>query len=475
MKRFFLPFLLAAVTICLFPSCSSDNNDDNEEIKVPELVNGTTNWFDVTFTKIDDGGYTYDGGHQISSGALGQGWKLIATYPIESNGRLSRKQFNETLDQGRVLQMMYLNPDGTRLTNYYLPTSSENPDFYTTYNVKYNDDGWIKPTTSAAGYDGSIQILDVWVKDLDKPTFMMAAIVHKNSITTTDGQKEQYGVRFYQSMDKDDVSKIMNEHNFNGDNYAPDSCRFYIKVSSDVENEYVYAPFEQINFELTDDKLESGNPYAAFNYFDSIVWKRADGTGTSVRLYEKKRNGYSLTYKWSNYFFDKDRMETLTEGWRNGEVMYRLITSIPFRLRDFLCYDWADGAQADGTTISLNVADMLNPDTEYQLIQPRKDAQGHLYSRLYVWPKPTQRDMTLDEEVEILHQLMKGYFPLCRAVTDDAREAKIRANFHCLPAKAKILYHSTWENTNMVLVREDPDEENDTDGRVYILAEPNEQ
>lgn len=262
------------------------------------------------------------------------------------------------------------------------------------------------------------------------------------------------------------------------DEAVPSGCKFNITVSSDSSfYESWYSPFELLHFKLTDSNgdVKFSNP--AFEYFDSITWRREDNKGGYYTLSVKNTNGISAKTEWSTYFYDNNDVVMVAEGWKDGRVAYGTYQNLVLRLSSFLCYDWSNGAQPV-EKYGTGIYNIFDKDEEYNLYPPRDDGNGHLYSRLFIWEN-NGKELSLDEQRDRLLSLFSSYYITHREIKSDTVAAKVRAHFHCMPATDTPVYYWLTPKyarvktcSHIALMYAPGDEELGTPGRYYIHAEP---
>ena len=441
MKRI-LFFLSSLVLLIFMSACGGDDNNGGK----PDVINGSQSWSLVTFQRLSDGSFYYHDGQSpddevLRNNVFGNGWKLVKANEIGDDGRMITNSYYAKVPS----EALFFDRDGSKLYEYHL---NENRVTSGSHKIYTGRDGWY----SFDSYAGSDRWGDTQIIEYNKDDQGHEYIIVLGRLYSVGSDKVLYGVKYYTKLNDDQATDIRDRF----EEEVPDDCKFGVKIDAKkypgaIGDSIFYAPFEFIHFKMTDSNGQSIIQNPAFAYYDSITWRRSDNVGGTQKLCSKDGDVLHAKYEWSNYFYDKDGIDILVEGWRRGEVVYSVYLNMKFRQRDFLCYDWSDKVGTPDKTA-------------------RYDKDGNLYARVFTW---AEKGMAPKEECEQLYELLQRYYPSVLKVKADKVE-KCRSFFHCLPPADIPVYYTNQWGSRIAIVLAKGDEDFGTPDQYYIHAEPSE-
>lgn len=459
MKKFSF-FICCLMLLGLITACSDDDNNEDK----PDVINGSQDWSAVTFQKLADGSFYYHNSQSPSEwdlqhGVFGHGWKLEKANEIGDDGRMKTNSYYTKVPP----EVLFFDNDGNKIFEYH---PGENSATYGSHEVYVSNGGWY----SFDSYSGSDRWGDTQVIKYNKDENGNEYIIVLGRLYSDGSNQPHYGVKYYTKLDDEKTTDIRNGF----EEKVPDDCKFGVKIDAKkypgvTGDSVFYAPFEFIHFIITDSKGQSNIQNPTFAYYDSITWRRSDNVGGNIKLYSHEGNKTSATFEWSNYFYDKDLIYILVEGWKHGEVVYSANLEMNFRQRDFLCYDWTDKVETP-EKIGTGIYNVFIPGERYNLYPPRYDKDGNLYARIFTW---SDYGMTANEECEQLYKLLYRYYSLLRKIDSDKAD-KYHSYFHCLPANDTPVYFANQWGSKVAIVLAKGDDEIGTPEQYYIHAEPSE-
>ncbi len=459
MKRI-LFFLSSLVLLIFMSACGGDDNNGGK----PDVINGSQSWSLVTFQRLSDGSFYYHDGQSpddevLRNNVFGNGWKLVKANEIGDDGRMITNSYYAKVPS----EALFFDRDGSKLYEYHL---NENRVTSGSHKIYTGRDGWY----SFDSYAGSDRWGDTQIIEYNKDDQGHEYIIVLGRLYSVGSDKVLYGVKYYTKLNDDQATDIRDRF----EEEVPDDCKFGVKIDAKkypgaIGDSIFYAPFEFIHFKMTDSNGQSIIQNPAFAYYDSITWRRSDNVGGTQKLCSKDGDVLHAKYEWSNYFYDKDGIDILVEGWRRGEVVYSVYLNMKFRQRDFLCYNWSDKVGTPDKT-GTGIYNMFIPSEQYLLFTPRYDKDGNLYARVFTW---AEKGMAPKEECEQLLNLLHRYYPSVSEVKADKVE-KCRSFFHCLPPADIPVYYTNQWGSRIAIVLAKGDEDFGTPDQYYIYAEPSE-
>ncbi len=462
MRKIFGLFCLLAF-IGMATSCSDDDDE-------PELTNGSRNLKHMVFQFNSDGNCSYDGTcptpQQMNSEVFGHGWQTVGVYEIDQDGHMSTSEYYQQQGITPSSEIQYFNPNGTVLTHYHEFGYTHDGPQYFSYRGEYNDGFYF-----IKQYDNdkfAFQALEIFQNKHGETCLAVLKELYQTHMT---GEKsiKHYGVEILTKADDDIVKALQNQLHYNGDTTPPDSCKFNIKIK---EGERAYAPFEKLHLELTDANGTESLSNPAFCYFDSITCQLYYGAwsqGYPCKVFDNKWKREKIALNWTNSFYS-DKEKLVTEGWKDGQVIYKQMIPLEVKGLDFMCYNWADYAKATDKPTKQVITNMFIPAVSYTLVPPCSDGKGHLYSRLYTIDA-NGRNISVKSQQGILQDKMKEYYySNGKEIVKQEDVTATRALFHCLPETSEPVWY--WKTRNSIVVlATDP---NYNGGRYFLHAEPRE-
>lgn len=437
----------------MFTSCSSEvnNEEDNEVDKVlPQNIKD-----EITFNVNKDGSVVYTGKtltlDEMEQHVYGHGWKSIASYRIDENGKL----YKESTKDYEAHEMFYFDHQGSTMT-------------------EYNQNGGYSSYKSKFEYRGEYSLEHAITGQVFSKTFLKYDPYGGGRLFTLDYPlMETTGksipvVNVFGMVDDKTMDELLKKTNFNGSlDKAPDNCKF--KLMLDGES----APFKLLHFQLANNKGEVDSHNPAFEYFDSIVFVKTIGKGINAsksyyKVSSKDDSGLHTTYEWSTYLYDNDKVTLTAEGWKNNQVVYEQSMDLDLSKHalGIFGYFWRNGAVKYDTPIG--IYNIFDKDDTFTLIPPTKSADGHLYLQLYCSDERLSPEQKLDRLEELINSLYGSHMT---KIDSDEKVAKVRAYFHCLPKDVTPVRYWTLPETHVVIVVKKADDITLTD-RYFIHAEP---
>lgn len=275
-------FLLTMLSIVSFTGC-----DKTDEPNGPDT--DYDNLFDKTYTINNDGCCVLKGLKPVSAADIenkvkGYGWKVIGMYEVQDDGRLSQKDYRETVYGGGYEDYWF--ESGSRLVGFL---HSDTPGkFYnkTTWRYDATKGFLMRGTESESLQNRYMQVLAL--ATLQGKEFYMYTMQNIGVKSDEHGnQKPFYCMVVYQRMTDNELAKIKKAYdydaNFDFTGAVPDDCKFRVSARyynpDDFEegtNGSVIVAFGNVEFSLTDHLGTAMLPNPALEYFDSIVWRAND-------------------------------------------------------------------------------------------------------------------------------------------------------------------------------------------------------
>ena len=321
MKRIWI-FLMAMLSIVSFTGC-----DKTEEPNGPVI--DYDNLFDRTYTINNDGCCVLESCEPtratvIEDEVKGYGWKVIGIYEVQDDGRLSQKDYRETVCGGGYVDYWF--ESDSRLVGFH---HSDIPGkFYnkTTWSYDATKGFIMRGTESESLQNRYMQVLALTT--LQGKEFYMYTMQNIGVKYDEHGnQKPFYGMVVYQRMTDNELAKMKKAYdydaNFDFTGAVPDDCKFRVSARyynpDDFEegtNGSVIVAFGNVEFSLTDHLGTAMLPNPALEYFDSIVWSANDRIVPDRYVIHRNNQSKAQTVlTWTTHFFyTNPNLTTYFEG-----------------------------------------------------------------------------------------------------------------------------------------------------------------
>lgn len=482
MKHYYLSVLMALACVFTLPGCDTTNGNDDPFVICPDPGDSP---FDKTYTMDGDGccilestnKYTEE---EIRKEVVGYGWKVVGTYEVQKDGRLSRQDYWKDMIGGGP-------------TDYWFETESRLVGFHNHSDTaqKYNKTEWYYDAKRGFVWRGSkysnqtpdekyMQVINIYASGSDAYMYTMQRI----AVQVTDGNKltPVFAMVVYKRMTDSELKKMKTDAQYDADKdnneAVPNSCKFRVKASywnpDDGETSgAVIAAFRKVEFTLTDNLGTTIGQNPALQYFDSIVWQsNSNRLPGKYRIYKKSESLTQSTIKWSSYFLDKTPdLVSFFCGYKDGRIAYTYEMHHDIYTDSFLCYDWS--------TFSINkpreyTASNLLSQRSFTVYEPRTlgDDMNKVYAQLrYNSEKKGHGNSIyiLEQEADNLSALMSNHYSTGTNVGKQADT--YRKKFHALPEMADIKRYWETSDTRIALILNN-DELDAQNCYYYIHAEP---
>lgn len=482
MKHYYLSVLMALACVFTLPGCDTTNGNDDPFVICPGPGDSP---FDKTYTMDGDGccilenadKYTEE---EIRKEVVGYGWKVVGTYEVQKDGRLSRQDYWKDMIGGGP-------------TDYWFETEKQMVCFYRNYDTtqKYNKKEWSYDANRGFVWRDSkysnqtpdekyMQVINIYTHDSNAYMYTMQRI----AVQATEGNKltPVFAMVVYQRMTDSELKKMKTDAQYDADKdnneAVPNSCKFRVKASywnpDDGETSgAVIAAFRKVEFTLTDNLGTTIGQNPALQYFDSIVWKsNSNSLPGKYRIYKKGESLTQSTIKWSSYFLDKTPdLVSFFCGYKDGRIAYTYEMHHDIYTDSFLCYDWS--------TFSINkpreyTASNLLSLRSFTVYEPRTlgDDMNKVYAQLRYNSEEKGHGNSiyiLEQEADNLSALMSNHYTTGTNVGKQADT--YRKKFHALPEMADIKMYWETADTRIALILNN-DELDAQNCYYYIHAEP---
>ena len=483
MTKKFLSFVLTIACSILLGSCEKAEGLSVENCKLDMSL------FSQTYTIDDEGCCVLKGAKPITSGevqseVVNYGWESIATYEVQSNGKLSQEEYWKDRFGGSPTNYWF--ESSQQLVQYFYMDSK--PAFCFRH-VSWSYDaakGFIlSGNDKLATADRYEQILKLGESNGRTLMYTMSKI----AITSdgNNGNKPVYAMIVYKRLTDYELKKMKESYNYDLDvnHSVPDNCKFQIQAydAEDGKNENnVFQTFRLMNFELTDENGINSSENAYYNYFDSITWTSdCRDMPDNFVIMRHKSNSMKTACWWSSYFFSPHGNTTIyANGYKDGRVVYRASKKLYLVNEGFFGYDWK--------TVRLVAK---NPElTEYCLLDKSRDFvltpptafnndMNTPYAELRFVPKDISDKgdsdeyitARLDKEQKGLIEIMNQYYEAYEIVKDDTEGKHIAGKFKALPDGVSVKMYWLAKHSHMVLVLK-VDKDEPLNSEYYVHAEP---
>lgn len=228
MKRIWI-FLMAMLCIVSFTGCDKTDEPNGPDIDYDNL-------FDRTYTINDDGCCVLEScdptrATVIEDEVKGYGWKVIGIYEVQNDGRLSQKDYRETVCGGGYVDYWF--ESDSRLVGF---RHGDTPGkFYNKTTWRYDaTKGFImRGTESESLQNRYMQVLALTT--LQGKKFYMYTMQNIGVKSDEHGnQKPFYGMVVYQRMTDNELAKMKKAYdydaNFDFTGAVPDDCKFRVSA-----------------------------------------------------------------------------------------------------------------------------------------------------------------------------------------------------------------------------------------------------
>ena len=233
-------FLLTMFSIVSFTGC-----DKTEEPNGPVI--DYDNLFDKTYTINDDGCCVLESCEPTKATVIedevkGYGWKVIGIYEVQDDGRLSQKDYRETVCGGGYVDYWF--ESDSRLVGFH---HSDTPGkFYNKTTWRYDaTKGFImRGSASQSLQNRYMQVLSVVTLQGKKSNKFYMYTLQKLGDTTVehDNVKPFYGMVVYQRMTDNELAEMKNAYdydaNFDFTGAVPDDCKFRVSASHNNPDDF---------------------------------------------------------------------------------------------------------------------------------------------------------------------------------------------------------------------------------------------
>lgn len=516
MKRYFW-MLFTAVGMLVLASCGSEGDD-----KLAGFPWNDKELFSQVFTMDADGRCLLEGMDAISRQALdiylvGYGWQPVGIYQVMEDGRLSKDDYREMLEEYCPKVYEFLSDE--QMKTYYLDGDTREKCFkkqawsydgsqgVITRKVKLNHDE----------ADKYLQVVDVKVSE--DATYMYAVEKIGGRSGSDKQEKAVYALVVYQRLSDSELSNVKNTYttdkSYKDDSVnIPDDCHYCIQCSyANPVGEYEkyerskFQSFRLLKLELTDEKgnHSSSNPY--YQYFDSIVWT-CKGMPDRVVSLRNSTHGHEVAYSVNSYFFQLSKESIVgtatstvltsikANGYKGGHVVYSSEIGITIMNQGFLGFDFSsEELLHPSPDDSFDLYSVFDQSKRYRVLSPRYSVEypdkPYAELRYVATMLPSEKgeydetsvEKALAEEKNELTDLMDIYYGQYGKgiVVDASNIEKYRHLFKALPADANIVMYwraltpvssnVRYAGSYVALVLE-RDKENPQKSCYYIHAEP---
>ena len=477
-------FLLTMFSIVSFTGC-----DNTEEPNGPVI--DYDNLFDKTYTINDDGCCVLESCEPtratvIEDEVKGYGWKVIGIYEVQNDGRLSQKDYRETVWGGGYEDYWF--ESDSRLVGFH---HSDTPGkFYNKTTWRYDaTKGFImRGSASQSLQNRYMQVLSVVTLQGKKSNKFYMYTLQKLGDTTVehDNVKPFYGMVVYQRMTDNELAETKKTYDYDANidftNAVPNDCKFRVSASYNNPDDFeentngsVIVAFGNVKFSLTDHLGTSMLPNPALEYFDSIVWKSDASSLPDRYVVHRHKPGQTQTaLTWTTRFFDTNPdLTSYFEGYKKGRVVYIYTMRHNVYNDKFLCFDWGKFSMSKPREFTATC--LLDKSRSFTVYEPRtyNNDMNKVYAELRYnsWGKGDDVAI-LRKEARELTELMINHYGKGTVVGKQLDH--YRTLFKALPEKAHIITYWATADTRIALVfnRDDADSKNNY---FYVHAEPVQQ
>ena len=482
MKRIWI-FLMAMLCIVSFTGCDKTDEPNGPVIDYDNL-------FDKTYTINGDGCCVLESCEPtratvIEDEVKGYGWKVIGIYEVQNDGRLSQKDYRETVYGGGYEDYWF--ESDSRLVGFH---HSDTPGkFYNKTTWRYDaTKGFImRGTESESLQNRYMQVLAL--ATLQGKEFYMYTMQNIGVKYDEHGnQKPFYCMVVYQRMTDNELAKMKKAYdydaNFDFTGAVPDDCKFRVSARyynpDDFEegtNGSVIVAFGNVEFSLTDHLGTAMLPNPALEYFDSIVWRANDRIVPDRYVIHRNNQSKAQTVlTWTTrFFYTNPNLTTYFEGYKKGRIVYTYTMHHDIYFDKFLCFDWGKFSMSKPREFTATC--LLDKSRSFTVYEPRtyNNDMNKVYAELRYnsEEKGKGNDIAiLEKEISELTELMINHYGKGTEVGKQVEH--YRTLFKALPEKAHIITYWATADTRIALVlnRDDADSKNDY---YYVHAEPVQQ
>lgn len=482
MKRIWI-FLMAMLCIVSFTGCDKTDEPNGPDIDYDNL-------FDRTYTINDDGCCVLESCEPTRATVIGDevkgyGWKVIGIYEVQNDGRLSQKDYRETVLGGGYVDYWF--ESDSRLVGF---RHGDTPGkFYNKTTWRYDaTKGFImRGTESESLQNRYMQVLAL--ATLQGKEFYMYTMQNIGVKSDEHGnQKPFYGMVVYQRMTDNELAKMKKAYdydaNFDFTGAVPDDCKFRVSARyynpDDFEegtNGSVIVAFGNVEFSLTDHLGTAMLPNPALEYFDSIVWRANDRIVPDRYVIHRSNQSKAQTVlTWTTrFFYTNPNLTTYFEGYKKGRIVYTYTMHHDIYFDKFLCFNWGRFAMSKPREFTATC--LLDKSRSFTVYEPRtyNGDMNKVYAELRYnsEEKGKGNDIAiLEKEISELTDLMTNHYGKGTEVGKQVDH--YRTLFKALPEKAHIITYWATADTRIALVlnRDDADSKNDY---YYVHAEPVQQ
>lgn len=480
MKHYcYLSALLALA--CMFTLSGCDTTDGKED---PFVICPSP--FDKTFTLDDDGccilkdanKYTEE---EIKEKVVGYGWKVVGTYEVQKDGRLSHQDYWKDMIGGGPIDCWF-------------ETESQMVDFYGNSDIsqKYSKKAWSYDAKRGFVWRGSkysnqtpdekyMQVTNIYTQGNGTYMYTMQRIAVQ--ATSSNKLTPVFAMVVYQRMTDSELKKMKTDAQYDADKdyngAVPNSCKFRVKASywnpDDGETSgAAITAFRKVEFTLTDYLGTTIGQNPALQYFDSIVWRcNSISLPGQYRIYKKGDSQAQSKIHWASYFLDKaPDLVSMFSGYKDGRIAYTYEMRHNIYTDSFLCYDWS--VYSISKPREYTASCLLNSQRSFTVYEPRtlgaNDDNVYAQLRYNSEEKGHGNDIRiLENESSELTALMTNHYSTGTNVGKQADA--YRKKFHALPENADIKTYWETADTRIALIL-NKDERNAQNCYYYIHAEP---
>ena len=318
---------MAMLSIVSFTGC-----DMTEEPNGPVI--DYDNLFDRTYTINDDGCCVLESCEPtratvIEDEVKGYGWKVIGIYEVQDDGRLSQKDYRETVYGGGYEDYWF--ESDSRLVGFH---HSDTPGkFYNKTTWRYDaTKGFImRGSASQSLQNRYMQVLSVVTLQGKKSNKFYMYTLQKLGDTTVehDNVKPFYGMVVYQRMTDNELAETKKTYDYDANidftNAVPNDCKFRVSASYNNPDDFeentngsVIVAFGNVKFSLTDHLGTSMLPNPALEYFDSIVWRANDRiVPDRYVIHRNNQSNAQTVLTWTTrFFYTNPNLTTYFEGYK---------------------------------------------------------------------------------------------------------------------------------------------------------------